>query len=911
MKTSSHQSHPGFMVGLLLLTMATLSFGQRLSGIHGINQVRTFFYNYGSIGRPNSEPSFTWPKDTGNGYAYEFGLIIGAEVADTSGNTIHLFSEGLIDGGDRSPGGMVWGWQPAPEYVNPDADQPPMSNAPDSWLPEWSAWPGLSGEDVPTADLESYYVMDDRDNAEFAYFPFSEDSSLRGLGLQVTCRGFQWTDLPYENFIIYRYEIKNISDKPLNKLVVGLFGDPHIGGPGDFADDFVGYSLEDNLVYCYDKEDSGNDFSIPWSELGWFGIQLLETPKNSEHNEIGLTSVNAPVYASTDGTPANDPIMWEMYRPGNFSAITQETDNVLEIGSGYCSIPPDSTQLFTVAYVFGKGLDNLRFNAKNAQMAYSALKGETAPVVHVKAPAKDSEISGTCSIEWTAEYEGGEPLTIDLYYDNHKGSGLQPIANGLANSGSYSWDTEGLEDGLNYRIVVFAKTDSIRGVDQSDFFIVNNPNNSAEPEIELLYPLYQETLSGDVEIQWRAGDADGDAVTVHIYYSDDRGNNWRPLAGPLENTGSYIWNTRQLPNGHGYQIKLTASDGTNEVESNTSLSCSIDNEYALMADSLVTHVSGRGDGSVEVKIVDITEATGHVYRLTFDDSSSAHTTYDVYDVDNRKFVLENCTQLSPEQDGPLFDGLRLIIDNVDPTIVDTDNSGWISGQPNISLAYSLYPAGGVRYPADYEIRFFDSVADTALFTDLPVHFQIWNISENKQEDIYFRDNNGDKELSVGDVIVIIQYFDGTAKGTWQVEFNQPDSGEAVLPQDGAVLRIKTLKTFSGADVFEFQDPYSTGVDDGNIPPPPQDFFLEQNYPNPFNPETAIRYHVRSNGNSSVHVELNVYNMLGQKVATLVSKKQNPGQYRVTWQAANLPSGIYFYRLQAGRKQLTRKCLLLK
>ena len=88
---------------------------------------------------------------------------------------------------------------------------------------------------------------------------------------------------------------------------------------------------------------------------------------------------------------------------------------------------------------------------------------------------------------------------------------------------------------------------------------------------------------------------------------------------------------------------------------------------------------------------------------------------------------------------------------------------------------------------------------------------------------------------------------------------------------------------------------------------PTKFNLSQNYPNPFNPTTNIRYSIPQGG----LVTLKVFNVLGQEVATLVNQEQKPGEYVVDFNASNLASGIYMYRIQSGNFTFTKKMMLLK
>ncbi len=89
--------------------------------------------------------------------------------------------------------------------------------------------------------------------------------------------------------------------------------------------------------------------------------------------------------------------------------------------------------------------------------------------------------------------------------------------------------------------------------------------------------------------------------------------------------------------------------------------------------------------------------------------------------------------------------------------------------------------------------------------------------------------------------------------------------------------------------------------------PPQTFALSQNYPNPFNPSTTIRYSLPS----STNVKLAVYDLLGREIATIVNEEQSAGWKEVKWNAFGVASGIYFYKLQAGEFQETKRMIMMK
>ena len=88
---------------------------------------------------------------------------------------------------------------------------------------------------------------------------------------------------------------------------------------------------------------------------------------------------------------------------------------------------------------------------------------------------------------------------------------------------------------------------------------------------------------------------------------------------------------------------------------------------------------------------------------------------------------------------------------------------------------------------------------------------------------------------------------------------------------------------------------------------PDAFYLSQNYPNPFNPSTKIDYVV----SSGEKVSLKVYDLLGREVATLVDEYKQAGNYTVTFNAENLTSGVYIYRLVSGENNAMNRMLLIK
>ncbi len=165
--------------------------------------------------------------------------------------------------------------------------------------------------------------------------------------------------------------------------------------------------------------------------------------------------------------------------------------------------------------------------------------------------------------------------------------------------------------------------------------------------------------------------------------------------------------------------------------------------------------------------------------------------------------------------------------------------------------------------------------------------------------------------------------EGNEMSGWQNE--NDNAGYFMIPvqegQDGTLwsiganrnvtLRLLTVPPFLAKNAEELLLPKeviygkeTTVLDNNELP---SSFDLKQNYPNPFNPSTLIQYDIANQS----HVRLEVYNVIGQRVITLVNEEKTPGRYEVLFDAASLASGVYLYRLQTEAFQKTRQMLLVK
>jgi V8-like Glu-specific endopeptidase len=159
---------------------------------------------------------------------------------------------------------------------------------------------------------------------------------------------------------------------------------------------------------------------------------------------------------------------------------------------------------------------------------------------------------------------------------------------------------------------------------------------------------------------------------------------------------------------------------------------------------------------------------------------------------------------------------------------------------------------------------------------------------------------------------VLLHYSTNAGKDWLAINDTPQIGNSytwTIPNTQSTSCLVRIKNAAADSVFDMSDSLFSITAPNSVKEPliPHQYALEQNYPNPFNPTTTISYSLAASGT----VSLRLYDALGREVAVLVNGQKTPGRYSVSFNAANLPSGVYFYTMHAGSFMSSRKLLLLK
>ncbi len=911
------------------------------SAILNSNNITTVMYNYGQYTRPNTlsgVADLVWKR---LGYMFEFGPLFAAKVVNAQGDTLRIVDDGcwLPSQGDYSPDGTLkWGWLPQRGYARGSQPNLATSNNPNSWHTTWSAWPGEFGNGVVIGLDEAYYGMDDFTNAEFPYYPFPTDTTKRGLGVSAEVRTYQFGG-NLADAIILKWKLKNESPRHLNECYFGFYGDPHIGGANDFADDRVNIIGRNgpvgdttrywarNTIYNWDQDGRGQGGLIP----GYMSFKFLKTPNDRDLRTFWAL----PFTNSLPNVPKNDPFFYQLMSSDsidlNQELLNTPGDNVSVFATGPFSLPAGDSTYISLAIFMSDNYQDMLDDATYIHFAWhwpnisgslGQQGGDLAYRINLTSPSS-GVVSGSVPITW--QYQGTDPnAKVLVECSSDRGTSWKPIAWNHPVGQQLMWNTTEFRDGVNYSLRIIAHNADLSRYyyDVSDQrFTVNNPVN-AQPELRLNFSFEGTTVRNPpLNISWVAEDADNPNLTVSLSYAFNPNGPFTQFhsgsfpAGP----GSYAWDFTNQSNAPSYFLKVMASDGNSDTVL-TSRSFGIDQERGHYPSNVFQHVAGNANADFLLQVVNPQQLTEHTYEMTFNvvhpDSAKQ---VNIRDLVTGMTVLPNHT-FRPNISTPLFDGLKLTI--VDKrTDIDTMRSKfnrhsldslvdfrWTGVLPTLPqtrvpldwfVAFNsleLLPNGKYRFPGD-------TVLNNQGRKVVVCPFYIRNVDSMQAGYGFVNNALVDSMWRPGRALLLRPQPPVGIQMSYQVNMNFT---ETLRPTFGDTLWIYTQKAITAQDVFRFvaDSNFVTGVGtDTGI----TGYELSNNYPNPFNPTTKIRYQLPRASN----VSLKVFDILGREAATLVDEKQNQGTYIVEIHAANLASGVYFYRLQADGFVSVKKMLLLK
>ena len=349
----------------------------------------------------------------------------------------------------------------------------------------------------------------------------------------------------------------------------------------------------------------------------------------------------------------------------------------------------------------------------------------------------------------------------------------------------------------------------------------------------------------------------------------------------------------------------------------------------------ISPVSGRSSSQLTVHVLDSSALTGDTYEVSFvvpDTLATTTSSMNIVNLNSSQTVVSNYIFFGGASLfylTPTFEGVAVQMEPVFELNIDTLGSYFINNTGSNMTFHISEANDNFENIAPIDIALIwgstDTMAngqyanplDTAMSNrglfEVEVPFRAWNLTENQAVDLWISEPSGylNQKWDPFETIRILTpdpYGGGLGDTHARIVPNLP-AGTLVLPGIGDTIMVLANKPLTNEDTLRFiTDP------NGFISPllkqaknQPDKFTLENNYPNPFNPTTTIAFTIPKSGK----VRLQVFNVLGQRVATVWDGYLDNGRHRILFDASSLASGIYFYSLSQDNRNITRKMMLLK
>ncbi|MCG8373016.1 MAG: hypothetical protein MI700_05765 [Balneolales bacterium] len=636
----------------------------------------------------------------------------------------------------------------------------------------------IEGQDNIRAYVEANY---DLTNFERVYGPIE--------GLKAYQAGYWWT-----------------GDENLSWASFNDDDDDGIVDVGEFLNDDTGIDGLGPNDLGYTGPDFGEADGIPQEgERDFDGLDIFES------DQIGLRGFDLGIRSNYEGVVMEeDFLIWQQIASSEFELGTlppeEELNNnepFLLFHSGPVTLPPEISDFFSLAWIFGEDEDDFFKNRITAQNIYDANYTFAQPPFPPTLTAIAGD--GKVTLGWdTVSVNSFDRFTQEFDFEGYR---LYKGTDNLLSDARTITDV----DGTPTFYEPLAQWDLVNGIDGPVAVLENTSSYD---------------LGNDTGLQFFY--VDEDVINGVTYYyalsAYDRGV--RDSTGTLEidpQENVFNFGVDQFFN------LVSTSPNAEVVTPRSNVAGFID---AGTNDDLSRVTSGEGTGSMSIEIVAEQEVKfGDTYQVTFFDSLDTRESPRFYQTS--AFSLINVTESDTifsrrefETTTPVLDGFILGFENEEEIALSQSLSGWvgnyqtdneqISSDPRQLDGYETNWISSVTVesipdreltPDDFELRFFDEDVYFPPRNSLGVRdslpFIAYNLTTETAADIIIIDNDDSEDFSLGDDLIITERF-GIFRNRYKVTFNLPNSATgSIAPKEGDILRIANSKPFREGDVFIF------------------------------------------------------------------------------------------------------------
>jgi hypothetical protein len=343
------------------------------------------------------------------------------------------------------------------------------------------------------------------------------------------------------------------------------------------------------------------------------------------------------------------------------------------------------------------------------------------------------------------------------------------------------------------------------------------------------------------------------------------------------------------------------------------------------------HTQGRTTSKILVHVVDSSIVNGHTYKINYtipgngDTVLATITDQTTSTVKITNYPIDKGLNVFYKTDS--FDGIAIEFLPVFKLELNESNSYFVNNSgTNLIFNYGL-PTAGQKLIAPIDVALiwgntdtlsngtYATPLDTAIGTNgqrtIITPFYAMNIIDNQKLNMLIKEATATRnnKWDVGEEIIFL------TPPPYQInQFNThgqitstPPTGQRIYPAAGDTNYLFTKRPITAQDEFTFVSNKYLIINRVENELVPESFKLFQNYPNPFNPSTTIQFTIPIKGK----VELNIYNVLGEKIASLLNEERVAGTHKILFDAKQFASGIYFYNLRFENRSLSGKMILMK